>query len=330
LFLNTLGVNLPKEKPYKETMNLKENVDLQSHPAFNGNGNGNGNGLQGVKDKFSKADQIAGQRAAARQAQKDAPSARGWERKKGGWVADFAAPLKAAKRAQALGRNSECNPNPSADVKALYLEGFGDALDSSQSSIATASTATTTTQPEIAIKKGMLSAETVELLKERIKLASGEDINVTTIDEYAPAPIDSEIATSPVTKKSEGQEMTKKEKKASKKDKKSKKSNSKKEQASPPGSEVDTEKPASSPVMALASPSASDAAAIASSGQGQLSPFKQPDHDLLSPIASPVAPPAKKSITGTGTTPIFDRALQQRLDEAGDGDGAEVKVKHSW
>jgi hypothetical protein len=325
---------------------------LLSHPALNGNGNG----LQGVKDKFSKADHIAKQRAKKRQDQKDAPSARGWERRKGGWVADFAAPLKAAKRAQVEGRTSspERGGREYIEFKASEfgsdLDGFNtdDSRTSSSSSSVTTSTTTTTTsqpEPELAIKKGMLSAQTVELLKERIKLASGEDINVITYDaaDATPAPagspgtvaeigeaasmggspallsaLESRVRRDSLDMPSSKSTQAKKDKKEAKRDKKDKKKDKKKVV-----DDVAVVQKESSPEHGLASPPASEV----DTGKGPLSPFRQPDHDLLSPIASPELKTSKSA----GTTPVVDHALQQKMDAVDNGgDDVVVKEHHSW
>jgi len=89
LFLKALGMKVPHhgQAPYKESVALRDAVDLQSHPAFPQT-------LRGVKDKFSKDDEKYKQREAARQAERDASSAEGWVRRKGGWVADFGPPKK--------------------------------------------------------------------------------------------------------------------------------------------------------------------------------------------------------------------------------------------
>lgn len=148
LFLKALGMKVPRQAPYKDSVALRDAVDMQSHPAFPQT-------LQGVKDKFSKDDEKYKQREAARQAERDASSAEGWVRRKGGWVADFGPPKKSKEGLESL----------KASDDAAYDELYAEARRSNI---------------------GALSSETISMLTQRMKVAAESGVVLSGMEATLP------------------------------------------------------------------------------------------------------------------------------------------------
>ncbi len=144
LFLKALGLKVPKKAAYKESMALKDAVDLQSHPALQPT-------LMGVKNKLSKSDKVVQQRLAARQAERDASVAEGWIRSKGGWAADFGPPSKSKQGLTSLqNKENRDDEQNAAEVAAI----------------------------------GALSSTTIDMLTNRIKLATTADALAALTDGF--------------------------------------------------------------------------------------------------------------------------------------------------
>jgi len=153
MFLKALGMKVPNKAPYKESVALRDAVDIQSHPALKQT-------LAGVKNKLSKDDEKHKQREAARQAERDASSAEGWVRRKGGWVADFGPPKKSKEGLEYLKKVAE---NDDIAYDELYAE-------AQRANI------------------GALSSETISMLTERLKVAAASGVVLKNMEVSATPP----------------------------------------------------------------------------------------------------------------------------------------------
>jgi len=151
MFLKALGMKVPHRAPYKESVALRDAVDIRSHPALKQT-------LQGVKNKSSKDDEKHKQREAARQLERDASSAEGWVRRKGGWVADFGPSRKSKEGLEYLRKLD-------ASDEAAYDELYSEAQSAGV---------------------GGLSSETISMLTQRLKLAAASGVVLSAMEGTVP------------------------------------------------------------------------------------------------------------------------------------------------
>ncbi len=176
LFLNALGMNIKKPKYYKNSLNIKDAIDLQSHPAVTGTGTGtDGNCNEGIKNKYTSYDKLMKQREIQRMNEMNALHAygldkkSGWIKKNGGWCADFGATLKKK-------NNNYDNNNDNNDVSNANTDTDTDTDNINQDQ---------NKQNKPLKAPGVVSQDTIELITNRIKLnpktttatatATGED-----------------------------------------------------------------------------------------------------------------------------------------------------------